>query len=76
MTKLTNDREIYEFVRKQALKSHCQDRKVGCVITDENGQVIYDQQGIETSDFEIEISSKVTVKISGEEHKGSFSLSW
>lgn len=39
MTKLTNDREIYAFVRKQALKSHCQDRKVGCVITDENGEV-------------------------------------
>jgi len=50
--------------------------EIGMTVTDENGQVIYDQQGIETSDFEIEISSKVTVKISGEEHKGSFSLSW
>ena len=36
----------------------------------------YDQQGIETSSFEIEIPSKVTVKIIGEDHKGSFSLAW
>ena len=45
-------------------------------VTDENGNIIYDQQGIETSSFEIEIPSKVTVKIIGEEHKGSFSLAW
>ena len=45
-------------------------------VTDENGNVIYDQQRIETSSFEIEISGKVIVKITGEDHKGSFSLSW
>lgn len=39
MTKLTSDHEIYAFVRKQALKSHCQDRKVGCVIIGEDGEV-------------------------------------
>ena len=50
--------------------------EIGMMITDENGNVIYDQQGIETSSFEIEISGKVTVKITGEDHRGSFSLSW
>ena len=50
--------------------------EIGMMITDENGTVIYDQQRIETSSFEIEISGKVTVKITGEDHKGSFSLSW
>jgi len=50
--------------------------EIGMTVTDENGNVIYDQQGIETSSFEIEISGKVTVKITGEDHKGSFSLSW
>ena len=50
--------------------------EIGMRVTDENGNVIYDQQGIETSSFEIEISGKVTVKITGEDHKGSFSLSW
>ena len=50
--------------------------EIGMMITDENGNVIYDQQRIETSSFEIEISGKVTVKITGEDHKGSFSLSW
>ena len=50
--------------------------EIGMTVTDENGNVIYDQQEIETSSFEIEISGKVTVKITGEDHKGSYSLSW
>ena len=50
--------------------------EIGMTVTDENGNVIYDQQGIETSSFEIEISGKVIVKITGEDHKGSYSLRW
>ena len=50
--------------------------EIGMTITDENGNVIYDEVGIETSSFEIEISGKVTVKITGDDHKGSYSLSW
>ena len=50
--------------------------KISMTVTDENGMVIYDERGIETSSFEIEISGKVTVKITGEDHKGSYSLSW
>lgn len=50
--------------------------EIGMTVMDEKGNVIYDQQGIETSSFEIEISGKVTVKITGEDHKGSYSLSW
>ena len=50
--------------------------KIGMTVTDENGNVIYEEHGIETSSFEIEISGKVTIKITGEDHKGGFSLSW
>ena len=50
--------------------------EIGMTVTDENGNVIYDQQRIETSSFEIEISGKVVIKITGQDHKGSFSLSW
>lgn len=50
--------------------------EIGMTVADENGNVIYDQQGIDTSSFEIEITGKVTVKITGEDHKGSFSLTW
>lgn len=50
--------------------------EIGMTVTDENGNVIFEHQGIETSSFEIEISGKVTVKITGEDHKGSFSLTW
>lgn len=48
----------------------------GMTVTDEQGNILFSQQGIETSTFEIEIPGKVTVKISGDDHKGSFSLSW
>ena len=48
--------------------------EIGMTVTDENGKVIYDQRGIETASFEIEISAKMTVKITGEDYKGSFSF--
>ena len=50
--------------------------EIGMTVTDESGNIIYDEQGIETSSFIIEIPGKVTVKITGEDHKGSFRLSW
>ena len=50
--------------------------EIGMTVTDENGNVIFDQQTMETSSFEIKISGKVTIRITGEDHKGSFSLSW
>lgn len=50
--------------------------EMGMTVTDENGSVIYNEYGIETSSFQIDIPGKVTVKITGEDHRGSFSLSW
>ena len=50
--------------------------EIGMTVTDENGNVIYDEQRIDTSSFEIEISGKVVIKITGQDHKGRFSLSW
>ena len=50
--------------------------EIGMTVTDENGNVIFDERGIETSSFEIEISGKVIIKITGKDHKGSFSLHW
>lgn len=49
---------------------------IGMTVTGEDGSVIYEEQTIDTSSFEIEIDCKVTVRITGEGHKGSFSLSW
>ena len=48
----------------------------GMTVTDEQGNVLFSQQGIETSTLELDIPGKVTVKITGDDHKGSFLLSW
>ena len=50
--------------------------EIGMTVTDDSGNIIFEQQGIGTSSFKIKISRKVTVKITGDDHKGSFSLSW
>lgn len=50
--------------------------ELGLTVTDEQGTVLFSQQDIETSSFEILISGRATVKITGDDHKGSFSLSW
>lgn len=50
--------------------------ELGLTVTDEQGTVLFSQQDIETSSFEIPIPGRATVKITGDDHKGSFSLSW
>jgi len=50
--------------------------EIGMTVMDEDGTVLYDEQRIGTSSFEIPIAGRVIVKITGDEHKGSFSLSW
>lgn len=50
--------------------------EIGMVVTDEDGAILFQQEDMHTASFEIEIQGKVTVKIIGEEHKGSFSMSW
>lgn len=50
--------------------------EIGMTITDEDGNLIFNQQGIETSSFQVEIPGRVTVKITGEDHRGSYSLNW
>ena len=49
---------------------------IGMTITNENGNVIYVEEEIGTSSFALEIPGKVTVKITGEKHRGSYCLSW
>ena len=49
---------------------------LGLTVADEQGNVLFSQQGIETSSFEIELPGKATVTVTGDDHKGSFSLSW
>ena len=49
---------------------------IGITVLDENGTIIYERESIGTSSFDIAIPGKVTVRIIGEEHQGSFSLSW
>ena len=43
-------------------------------IKDSNGNVIFAEKSIETKEFEVEVSGKITVRIDGEEHEGSFSF--
>lgn len=49
---------------------------IGILVTDEEEQVIFRQTDIETSSFEIPLQGKATVRITGEDHKGSFFLNW
>ena len=48
--------------------------EIGLEIKDSDGTVIFSEKAIGTKDFEVEVSGKITVRIDGEEHEGSFSL--
>lgn len=49
---------------------------VRLTVTDESGTVVFDQSNIPTSAFDVDISGKVTVRITGEDHRGSFCITW
>ena len=48
--------------------------EIGLEIKDSEGTVIFSEKAIGTKDFEVEVSGKITVRIDGEEHEGSFSF--
>ena len=46
--------------------------EIDLTIKDSEGNVIFSEKAIETKEFEVEASGKVTVRIDGDKHKGSF----
>lgn len=49
---------------------------VDLAVKDMAGNTVFYQESIPTSSFDIEIPGAVTVRITGGDHSGSFSLSW
>jgi len=49
---------------------------LGLSVTDSKGNVLWEEETLQTSSFDITLPGTVTVKITGQKHKGSFALSW
>lgn len=49
---------------------------IGLKITDESGNVIFTDNNILTSTFEIKAEGRITIRIDAKSHKGSFSIKW
>lgn len=47
---------------------------ISITMTDPNGNVVFEKSDIETSNFDVDVSEKVKVKIEADNHKGSFSI--
>lgn len=43
-------------------------------IKDSEGNVIFSEKAIPTKEFEVEVSGKITVRVDGDDHEGSFSF--
>lgn len=41
-------------------------------IKDADGNIIYSERSLGTKEFEVEVSGKISVRVDGEEHEGSF----
>ena len=48
--------------------------EIDLVIKDSDGNIIFSEEAIQTGEFEVEVSGKITVRLEGEEHEGSFSF--
>lgn len=52
-----------------------EDGTISIEVKDDTGAVIFDQDGIGTTSFEIEATKKTVVRIEADQHHGSFSIS-
>lgn len=48
----------------------------GIIVTDMEGTVLLEESFTDSRSFDIEIPGRVTVRVKGTEHKGSFKISW
>jgi len=48
--------------------------EVDLTIKDNEGNIIFSEKAVETKVFEVEVSGKITVRIDGDKHEGSFSF--
>lgn len=48
--------------------------EINLEIKDSEGNVIFSEEAIQTSEFEVKVSGKITVRIAGNKHEGKFSF--
>lgn len=51
-----------------------EDGSISIEMKDADGNVIFDEDNIETSTFDVNLSGKVVVRIEADKHKGSFNI--
>lgn len=51
-----------------------EDGSISIEMTDKDGNVIFDENNIESSAFDVSVSEKVVVRIEADKHKGCFSI--
>ena len=51
-----------------------QNGSISIQITDKDGNVIFDEEKMETASYDVDISGKVVVYIEADKHKGSFNI--
>lgn len=51
-----------------------EDGSISIEMKDADGNVIFDEDNIETSTFDVNLSGKVVVRIAADKHKGSFNI--
>ena len=47
---------------------------IGIVITDKEGNVIFDEKNIQTGNYKVEVTGKYKVRVEMEDHKGGFHI--
>ena len=50
--------------------------RIGLTVTGEDGTVLFEDADLNTSSFDIPAEGRVTIRITGENHQGSFLITW
>lgn len=51
-----------------------EDGSISIEITDKDGNIVFDEDNMETATYDVNVSEKVVVRIEADKHKGSFNI--
>ena len=52
------------------------DGTIGIIVTADDGNILFNQESIQTTSFSIDLPGKVLVRINSDAHKGSYAIHW
>lgn len=60
----------FPWINRKSIET--EEGQIDIEIKDSDGNIIFSEDAVQTKEFEVNVSGKITIRLDGEEHKGKF----